>query len=305
MNLHILDRLPFKYSKTWIVLGVALAIGTVAALAARSFLSAQVEAIEARAKGKTVELIVAKADIAQGAKLSSSNLAVRHVPVEYAHSTAIPPSGFERIDGQTIAYSIKSGEIVLWGLMESKKVPTFSARVESGHRAMTVPVDEINSISGMLEPEDLIDLIESVERDGHRTTFPLLQQVRVMATGQRSIDDPKTGERRQYSTVTLDTTLAQAQSIIAAREAGKLTALLRNPQDRQTIRTADSTPAKPSGRKAGGIPSARTPKHQVPILYGGNVNAFAPDALKLGRDTSPVHAPLPHGSAPVLISNAQ
>src|SRR4051812_21447919 len=70
MNLNIPHRMPLKYNKTWVVLSVAIAIGTIAALAARNFLSSQVEAIEARAKGKTVEVIVAKTDIAQGSKLS-------------------------------------------------------------------------------------------------------------------------------------------------------------------------------------------------------------------------------------------
>lgn len=67
----------FRPGKTWIVLGVALGIGGLAALAARSYLTGEIQAIEARAKGKTAMVVVAKRDIGKGIKLSPENVAVR------------------------------------------------------------------------------------------------------------------------------------------------------------------------------------------------------------------------------------
>src|SRR5690606_18918337 len=133
--------------------------------------------------------------------------------------------------GRAVAFDVKAGEMLMWSQMEGEKVPTFSTRIEAGRRAITVAVDEINSISGLLEPGDLIDLLVTVDQQGEKVTVPLLQGVRVMATGQRSVDDPKSGERRMYSTVTLNTDPLQAQNVVLAREAGRITALLRNPQD--------------------------------------------------------------------------
>ena len=269
----------FRPGKTWIVLGVALGIGGVAAYAARSFLTNQMEAIDARGKGNTVTVIVAKGDIGKGVRLSSDNLALRPIPVEFAHSVALQPKDFERVRGQTLAYSVKSGEMILWGLMETQKVPTFSARVETGHRAMTVQVDEINSISGMLEPGDTIDLMVTLDQKGKKVTFPLLQKVQVMATGQRSVDDPKSGERHQYSTVTIDTTPKQAHNVIVARETGKLTALLRNPQDKQ-VTGGDMTALLDSSDS---VKQGRASRHGVPVIYGGNLAGLTPEALRLGR----------------------
>jgi pilus assembly protein CpaB len=283
MNLDKVKQLRhFRPGKTWIILGVALAIGGLAAFAANSFLSKQVEAIEARGKGKLVNVVVAKVDIARGVKLDSQNVAVRSVPAEYGHSVAVTPDDFARIDGQPLAYPVKAGEMILWGLMETQRAPSFSSRVESGRRAMTVPVDEINSISGMLEPGDLVDLIVTVTQGEKKMTFPLLQKVRVMATGQRSVDDPAGGPRKSYSTVTIDTTPAQAQSLIVARDVGKLTALLRNPLDDDAI-VADTNDlaslmgmrSKPKG--GGGAAPLRT----VPVIYG-NVKP-PPEALHLRR----------------------
>jgi pilus assembly protein CpaB len=294
MKFDFLRRLrQFRPNRTWIIFGVAISIGGIAAFAARSYLTDQINEIEARAKGETIAVVVAKEDIPKGAKLSAANAAIREVPVEFAHSGAVTPDQFDRVAGHVIAYPIKSGEMVLWALMETQKVPTFSARVEPGHRAITVAVDEINSISGMLEPGDTIDLIATVDRGGRPSTFPLLQSVLVMATGQRSVDDPKSGERRQFSTVTLDTTPQQAQSLIVAREVGKLTALLRNPQDNQLIgKSREEVSPSQQGR-------LRQVSRTVPVIYGGNLSRLSPDAFKLPAavsnepDPARSHAVLP------------
>lgn len=267
----------FRPGKTWIVLGVALAIGGVAAFSARSYLNARLHAIENNGKGKTTMVVVAKMDVEKGARLSTSNVAVREIPSEYAHSSAVAPSQFDRVEGQALAFPVKSGEMILWGLLESHKPPTFSARVTPGRRAMTVPVDEINSISGMIEPGDTIDLIVTLDQQGAKHTYPLLQNALVMATGQRSVDDPKSGERRQYSTVTLDTTPQQAHDLIVAREGGKLTALLRNPGDKQVVAEARRIPAAPATHGT----APRQP-YSVPVIYGGNLGKVAPEALRLG-----------------------
>ena len=274
----------FKPGKTWIVLGVALGIGLLAALAARSYLSSRMEAIDARSKGKMVSVVVAKRDLSRGAKLSDDSVAVRSIPVDYAQSLAVTPDAFDRINGQVLAYPVKSGEMILWGLMEGKKVPTFSTRVVAGHRAMTVPVDEINSISGLLEPGDIVDLIATIDKKGKKVTFPLLQSVQVIATGQRSVDDPKSGQRREYSTVTFDITPEQAQNVIVARDAGRITALLRNPQDTQ-IDSKKWDVAALLGLK-GAARDGGMDDRQVPVLYGGRGNKIPPEGLRLGQYVS-------------------
>lgn len=277
-----LSALPsLRPNKTWIVPGVALAIGLFAALGARSYLFNQLAEIEARGKGRMVELVVAKVDLSKGQRLSSDNLAVRPIPADYAHSLALTPEQFERVEGRALAYDVKGGEAVLWSMVEGSKVPTFSARVASGHRAITVPVDEINAISGLLEPGDRIDLLVSIERQGRKSTFTLLQDIEVMATGQRSVDDPKSGERRLYSTVTLDADPQQARNITVAREAGRLTALLRNPQDKAAVPGA----AVDLAAWLGG--SNASPAADVPVLYGGRGAKLPPDGLRLDPRGAP------------------
>ena len=58
-------------------MGAALLIGLLAALAARHFLSAQIEAIQKRDKGRQVEQVVAKVALSKGSVISSDTVAVR------------------------------------------------------------------------------------------------------------------------------------------------------------------------------------------------------------------------------------
>lgn len=277
MKLQNLSRL--RQNRTWLVLGAALVIGGLAAYVAQSYLARRMAEIEARSRGDTVGVVVAKRALKQGERISEDTVAVRAVPVDFAHSQAILPEAFDRVAGQVLAYPLKAGEIVLWGLLEGKKVPTFSSRVAEGRRAITVPVDEINSISGLLEPGDVVDLVLTLERRGKKHSFVMQQKVPVLATGQRSMDDPRSGERRQYSTVTLDTTPDQARNIIRAREAGKLTALLRNPKDIADLDGGEL--ATNFFKDMGGE------LMQVPVLYGGRDAKLPQEGLRLGRYVSP------------------
>lgn len=273
--------------KTWVALGVALSIGLLTALAARSFLSHQIEAIAESNRRETVDIVVAKTEVAAGAKLSKENLALRKIPVDFAQSGAVRPEDFSRIDGKAIAYNLRSGEMIMWSQMETQRAPTFSARLAPGQRAITVVVDEINSISGMLEPGDLIDLMFAVDRNGQKVVLPLLQSVQVMATGQRAVNDPKSGEKAQFATVTLNATPEQAKNIIVARETGKLTALLRNPNDKEPIGNKSLDLAALFGNR-------RVSHHVaagVPVLYGGSGAKFPPEVLRLNGPRTPLPVP--------------
>jgi pilus assembly protein CpaB len=264
-----------RINKTWVILGIAVLIGGLAALGAKTFLSSEIDAINARGKGATAAVLVAKHALKRGDRITTDTVAVRQIPVAYAQSSALTPEAFDRVDGQALGFPVGAGEMILWSLMEGKRVPTFSARVEVGHRAMTVAVDEINSISGMLEPGDRIDLLVTVDRQGKKIIRPLLQNVQVMATGQRAVDSPREGERRQYSTVTIDITPAQAHQVILARESAKVTALLRNPEDRNRLQGGNANMVALLG-----APDSIRPDNGIPVLYGGSI---APESLQMGR----------------------
>lgn len=265
-----------KINKTWAALGSAVAIGLVAAIVANRYIGNQLAAADARDKNRqTVKVVVARADLVRGTKLGAENVAVRAIPVEYALSGAVSPEQFDRVENETLAYNVKSGEAILWAELEGKRAATFSARVATGRRAMSIAVDEISSISGMLEPGDSVDLMLTVDQRGRKVTFPVIQSAQVLAAGQR-VTTESSGEKRSYSTITLDTTPEEARRLIIAREAGKLTALLRNPQDKNAISNAKGDLGALFGLHDGSA---------VPVLYGGR--GKLEDIPKLGAAASP------------------
>ena len=256
-------------NRSWLILILALGLGVLAAFGVNRYITRQVEDIESRGRAtKTVKVLVPKADLIKGTVLTSKLVAVREVPAEWAHSNAMVPAQFERIENQKLAYSANAGEMLLWSMLEGQRAPSFSSRLPAGRRAITVPVDDVNSISGMLEPGDRIDLMASVKKDARTMMFPLLQNVVVLATGTRAAmeGEAKEGGKRTYTTITLDASPAEAQQVLAAREVGKLAALLRAPGDN----VAGTNTRKDAMSLLGFSDKlVATETGSVPVLYGG------------------------------------
>lgn len=260
--------MAYKINKNWIVLLAALGVGGLAAFGAKNYLSSQMAEIEAREKNKAmVQVVVAKSDLPKGSPLTAETVAVRAIPKEWAHSGAITPEQFGRTEGSLLAYPAQAGEPVIWAQLEGQRVPTFSTRLTAGRRAVTVPVDEISSLSGMVEPGDLIDIVVSIKHDKQNFTFTLLQSVAVLATGTKSSQQEKDpeGRGRSFTTITLDTSPEDAKRVIAAREVGRVTALLRAPSDNGKVSKARSEALTLLGLATGFGSTGSS----VPVIYGG------------------------------------
>ena len=76
------------------------------------------------------------------------------------------------------------------------------------------------------------------------------------------------------------------QSVIAAREAGKMTALLRNPLDMQVIKGFDRNVSSALGLSGQIAGASAHGLFQVPVLYGGRNAKLPPDGLQL-RSSQP------------------
>ncbi len=277
--------MKFAINRSVLLLVAALALGGLSAFGVKRYIEGQVADIEARNKGnKMVRVLVPKEDLPKGAAITDKNVATREVPAEWAHSGAITPDQFDRVESQKLAYPAGRGEAVLWSMLEGQRAPSFSARLTSGRRAITVPVDEVNSISGMLQPGDRIDLMVSARKDNRAVMFPLMQNVIVLATGSQAVvttgQDGKEG-RRTYSTITLDASPHDAQRVLAAREVGKLAALLRSPGDNSEVFSSrrDALALLGLNDPAKFVPADNP---GVPVIYGGGKSNFK-DLPPLGK----------------------
>jgi Flp pilus assembly protein CpaB len=171
-------------------------------------------------------------------------VAKRSVPNEYVHNDALTPETFAQFAGRQLSVPVAAGKPLLASFFSAPR-KVFAQEIEQGVRAITIPVDEISSISGMLRAGDRIDFMYVVEKSAANdpsVVIPLLQDVEVRATGQITSEqfaamrkrsdvsaDTDPYAQQRYSTVTVAIQPQDAQKLILAQRLGKIIATLRNP----------------------------------------------------------------------------
>lgn len=112
-----------------------------------------------------------------------------------------------------------------------KKIPAKSSRlslmIPRGQRAVTVAVNEVSGISGMLQPGDCVDVLATFDQNtaGQNVTSLFLQNISILAVGQDTEVKEKKGESK--TTVTLLVDPWQAEQLALAEEKGVLRLALR------------------------------------------------------------------------------
>lgn len=237
-----------RRAPAWIAGVAALGFGALAALSTQRYIADELEAARARQEPRpeTVDVVVARRDLERGEAVDPTTMAVRALPRDHLPAGVVEPARFEPLQGLRLSAPMRAGEPLLAARVEGADVATFSARVPDGIRALTIAVDEINAVSGMLQPDDRIDLLLSVRPPGAgpggqpvpEVTLPFMQDLRVLATGRQvrpAGEGVGDGAVRAFTTITVEVTPQRAQQLIVAQRGGKLTALLRNPADRAPV----------------------------------------------------------------------
>jgi pilus assembly protein CpaB len=271
-------------SRPVLMLVAALACGLFAALAARQHIQGRIHSLEERARVPMVQRIVAAYDLQPGTRLQEEHLALRSFPAAWAAPASLAPENFRLLIGRQLVSAVIAGEPVLQLHTHNARRPAFSSQIRPGRRAITMPVDRINSVSGLLQPGDLIDLYVSFEYQRRTITAPLLQGVLVLATDTRTRNDQLADETGvpSYATVTLDAAPEDAVKLVAARHAGTLTAVLRAGNDQAaTTKAARGDLASLLGVNR--PPPPRSGKAQV--IYG-NRGAGSVARLQPGETSS-------------------
>lgn len=219
------------------------AVGTGGGMAylANNYVESQISTESARLKAEYaaqyqgVRVIVPRNNYAAGVVLSIEMLSAREVPRTFLPEDAITEDQLDRILGAALLTSVAGGTPLLFShITQGKADEGFSNYINAGQRALTFPVDNVSSISGLLVPRDRIDLIATFRDGNDAITKTLLENVLVLATDKITSTATFNKAGRDLQTITLLVSPENASRIILAREIGSLTAILRSPTDMAT-----------------------------------------------------------------------
>lgn len=237
------------------VLLAALILGAITAGLIVAYLASRDDGTtEATPIDGTIEVVVAKQDIAVGVEITPDMLEKIEVPRDAAISGAVEDISLVR--GQTTRYPVVQGQqFNLQQLVEPPKVKSLSFTIPEGLRGFTVPVDVTKSPAALLTPGDFVDIIVTAEivkllgagaavqadvqgasEDDPKAAITLLENVQVLAVQRDFVDDgvaydaatrgePTEEDRVNY--VTLAVKPEEAQLLWLAVAEGEITLALR------------------------------------------------------------------------------
>ena len=218
-----------------VVLFLAIVMGGIAAMLARSWLQSHARA--SLGDEGVGSIVVAAQPLGFGITLTSENVA----EIPWA-ARSLPEGAFATKD-ELLKYGTRA---VISALDRNEPVlktkitapgqrGSLSAILEDGKRAVTVRVDDVRGVAGFILPGDFVDVVligedPASQREGYSDI--LLHHVKVLAI------DQLVNERQEQPTVpkavTLEVTPEQAQKILLASNIGKLSLILRQPGDGKT-----------------------------------------------------------------------
>lgn len=219
-----------RVPKTTILLLVgALASGGGAAYFTGSYIDNTVDKHiqKINAQYEPISVVVASRDLMPGDLILSANVSLRDVPKGFVHSDALRKTDYSSTKGYALAYPVNAGEPILHSHLSRKRGGKFASLIEKGMRALTMRVDNVSSMAGMLAPNDKVDILLTIKDKKEQVTFPLLQDVLVMATGHQTSELYGAEPDQSYSTVTVLLWPEDAAKITHAQESGTLTFMLR------------------------------------------------------------------------------
>lgn len=242
-----------KYAQNKKAFIVSVALGFIAALLV--FLYLQAEQRRLLDWSSPVPVLIATQDIREMTRIDETMVKQEKVPRKFQQPGAL--SNLEEVVGQVTLVPVMKGEQIVGTKIASYGVETgLSIKVPKGMRALTIAVNDVTGVAGLLRPGNYVDLLaifdKGDERFSEAISMTLLQNVLVLAVGQKMTgtlqkekdkkrvepgaeappQEPPAlapGEEEKVNNVTLSLAPSDAQRLVLAQEIGTLSLALRSP----------------------------------------------------------------------------
>lgn len=182
-------------SRRTVIIAGALALALVAFLGNFYYLKgAQDRAYD---NAKRVKVYVVKRDIAKGTQgsqaISQDAIKQSEIPQEFYPGKAV--TDLNTIRSKVAINDLSAGQVLVDGQFVDESVAqvTFSQRVPAGQVAISVSVDQVHGVAGLLMPGDMVDVLAVKAGDNNKTQVNVLyQNVNIIAIGTKAA--PQAGE---------------------------------------------------------------------------------------------------------------
>lgn len=236
--------------KRKLVLIISLVAGLIAALLTRLFVAAKDAEVRDLKDSITsrygeMAVVVFARDIPAGTILSQDDIGSVRAPAIGMRGQAVPENEWRTVIGRKLLMGHRKREVLFWSDVEggNPAATGLSADVKRQMRAVSISCAGAASVSGMVKPNDHVDVIgtfdltdpSAASKAKSLVTCTLLQNVLVLATGSRTAKshvNEDLGLSTSYATVTLEVTPREAEMLAFAEQIrGRLVLTLRNRND--------------------------------------------------------------------------
>ena len=217
------------------------------------------EASHDKERTPTVSVVVPISDAGLGSVVSSDNFAARAIAEDLVYPDVILANNFEQFTGLKLAKPVQRGRPLRVSDLMATEVKDVAEVVPNGMRAVTVPIDNLNSIAQTLRPGNQVDIFllsrapkqaDDVPDEGLDQASLFMQNMEVLAVGRDFTDprmDPDISDRMtragdvpgtegpSYDTATLLVTPAQAAKLLIGQKMGSYRLALRGRQDTDAV----------------------------------------------------------------------
>lgn len=233
-----------------VVLGVALAAGGVAAFLASSH---HEEAAAPPPPVATVEVLVAKSQLARGQVIATADIGWQLWPADAANPSFIRkterPNALNQFVGAIVRVPVASGQ-PLWdpAVVFAKGSGFMAAILPKGMRAVAMEISPESGVGGFILPDDHVDVVltrrdktlEKVTGVDKYVSESILRNVRVLAIDQTV--EEKNGQKVVVGkTATLELTPDQVETLELSRQLGTVSLTLRALVDSQSTTPLDDS----------------------------------------------------------------
>lgn len=241
-------------------------------------------------------VVVAAVDIPARTPITSNMLRQTTLPTSVVERDAIGTA--DSANGQLSLITIPAGSQITTSKIGRPEDVGLPVRLAPGKRAVSIQIDRVKGISGLLQPGDRVDILAIPPRNGNGSELPhtaaILRGIKVLAVGNtmETTSATPSPDFQNSQTITLEVTPKQADLLASADANTTLRLALRSPREPlnsepteslelPVTQVAAAPPAAPAAAQPAPAPQQAQPRPDphgnIMIIDGDHIGWSVPE----------------------------